>query len=579
MPPSELTYIRPVSKISASRATEQTSDAYLKSWRPYAALVLLAVLVYGRSLWFGYTNFDDDILILKQVDRLRHLSSLGQAFQSPFLGTYYRPIVTLSLMIDAQVGGARPWIYHVSNLLYHAIVCCLAFSLLVQLQIRRLPALVALLAFAVHPIATQAVVWIPGRNDTLLAVFLLLAVLAYMRMCETGKRSWLIGHWLAFTCALLAKETALIIPVIVLLYHAVVARKRLLSRPMILCASGWILIAAAWYLVRHPIVAARPGVANPVAVGALLTNLRVPLELFGKMILPLRMSPYPTCGVLPTIAGVMGLAGLTALLGRRHDQGDRLRIFAVSWMVITLLPPLLVRIANAQSRFDYLESRGYTVAIGFAILTAGMLDDRRLLGSPVRLRVAGLVVLVLSILSISYSGVFRDPVAHWTRAVQMSPKSSDALFNFGIALSEIPQGLPRAVDAYQRAIRLDPGVSAYHDNLGIAYGRQGLLREATGEFRTAIALDSLDALPYNNMGYAEYLLGDHDAAERLWKRALAHDSTFVEPATKLALLYRSEGRRDEARVYARRLRRQGAALDSGLVRLAEEADSTNAMRR
>ena len=129
------------------------------------------------------------------------------------------------------------------------------------------------------------------------------------------------------------------------------------------------------------------------------------------------------------------------------------------------------------------------------------------------------------------------------------------------------------------AYRLDPGVSADYDNLGIAYGRQGLLREATGEFRAAMALDSADALPYNNMGYAEYLLGDHDAAERLWKRALGHDSVFVEPATKLALLYKSEGRWDEARVYARRLRRQGATLDLELVRWAEEAHSTKAMRR
>lgn len=579
MPPPALVYIRSVRKISAPKATEQTSDAWLKSWRPYAALVLLTGLVYGRSVFFGYTNFDDDILILKQLDRLSHLSALAQAFQSPFLGTYYRPIVTLSLMIDAQIGGARPWIYHLSNLLYHAIVCCLAFSLLVKLQIRRLPALLALLAFAVHPIATQALVWIPGRNDTLLAVFLLLAVLAYMMMCETGKLPWLIGHWLAFVGALLAKETALVIPFIVLLYHAVVARQRLLSRPVILSASGWILIAAAWYLVRHPIVAAGPGVPNTVSVGALVTNLRVPLELFGKMILPLRMSPYPTCGILPTVAGIVALVGVTALLGRRHDRGNRLRIFAVSWMVITLLPPLLVHIGDAQRRFDYLECRGYTMAVGFAILAAGILNDRRFPESPVLLRTAGLVVPVLSILSFSYAGVFRDPVAHWTRAVRMSPKSSDALFNFGIALSEVPQGLPRAAEAYQRAIRMDPGVSKYHDNLGITYGRMGLLREAKGEFLAAIALDSLDAFPYNNMGYAEYLLGDHDAAERLWKRALDRDSTLAEPATKLALLYRSEGRWDEARVYARRLRRQGVAIDSGLARLAEEADPTKAMRR
>jgi Tfp pilus assembly protein PilF len=190
-----------------------------------------------------------------------------------------------------------------------------------------------------------------------------------------------------------------------------------------------------------------------------------------------------------------------------------------------------------------------------------------------------LVVLVPAILSISYRGVFRDPVAHWTRAVRMWPESSDALFNFGVALSDIPESLSRAVDAFQRAIRLDPGVSAYHDNLGVASGRQGLLREAAGEFRAAMALDNSDALPYNNMGFAEYLLGDHDAAERSWIRALAHDSTFVEPATKPALLYRSEGRWVEARVYARRLRRQGAALDSGLIRLAEEADSTRAIRR
>ena len=46
-------------------------------------------------------------------------------------------------MIDAQFGGARPWIYHLSNLLYLALVCCLALSLLIKLQVHRLPALPA----------------------------------------------------------------------------------------------------------------------------------------------------------------------------------------------------------------------------------------------------------------------------------------------------------------------------------------------------------------------------------------------------------------------------------------------------
>ena len=97
------------------------------------------------------------------------------------------------------------------------------------------------LIFAVHPALNQAVAWIPGRNDSLLALFVLASALAFVRYVENRNWQWL-GAYLALSlAALLTKESAVLLPLIFIpVYGFVLKRKRKVSSSSCLCFwVGW----------------------------------------------------------------------------------------------------------------------------------------------------------------------------------------------------------------------------------------------------------------------------------------------------------------------------------------------------
>ena len=96
------------------------------------------------------------------------------------LETYYRPLAIVSFMLDAQWGRENPAIYHLTNVILHAVTVVLLGYLLIVLGARERTALVVAALFAVHPLNTQAVAWIAGRNELLLGVFVLVAFLSYV---------------------------------------------------------------------------------------------------------------------------------------------------------------------------------------------------------------------------------------------------------------------------------------------------------------------------------------------------------------------------------------------------------------
>jgi predicted membrane-bound mannosyltransferase len=68
------------------------------------------------------------------------------------------------------------------------------------------------LLFACHPAIVQAVAWIPGRNDSLLALFIILSFYFFIKYTENAKSGYLFGYLFCFVLALLTKETAIVLP-------------------------------------------------------------------------------------------------------------------------------------------------------------------------------------------------------------------------------------------------------------------------------------------------------------------------------------------------------------------------------
>jgi len=165
-----------------------------------------AVAAYLGALWNRWAL--DDIPIIYFNPLVHAPTGIWRAFVSPYWprelsGELYRPLAIATYALDWQVGRVA-W-FHAVNLMWHA-----AASVGVAALARRWSgdraALVAGLLFAVHPVHVEGVANIVGRAELMAAVFALLAVYAALGRESVG---WSAA---AFTCGLLSKENAAVVP-------------------------------------------------------------------------------------------------------------------------------------------------------------------------------------------------------------------------------------------------------------------------------------------------------------------------------------------------------------------------------
>ena len=129
--------------MSEAMSEKWQEKIFLKGPRPYIWIALVGLLLYWQVIFFSFTQFDDQILILDRVQFLKNLSNFFLIFRQSVFTTlarpdsYYRPILTLSFMVNSLWGGASPYIYYLTNVIFHLAASSLLFSLLARLNYPR----------------------------------------------------------------------------------------------------------------------------------------------------------------------------------------------------------------------------------------------------------------------------------------------------------------------------------------------------------------------------------------------------------------------------------------------------------
>ena len=187
----------------------------------------------------------------------------------------YRPFATLSWLFNYAVLGNRdqPLGYHAINLLLHAGNVLLVYALAVRLFRNFRTAFFTAALWAIHPILTEAVTNMAGRPDLLAAAALLGGVLAYLKSVETeGRQRYL---WLAVLAAsaaigVFSKETAVVLPGVLLLYELTFHRDRRWGKAQVLGLAAVLAPVALMLVQRNRVLAGTlpmeiPFTDNPVA--------------------------------------------------------------------------------------------------------------------------------------------------------------------------------------------------------------------------------------------------------------------------------------------------------------------------
>jgi tetratricopeptide (TPR) repeat protein len=141
----------------------------------------------------------------------------------------------------------------------------------------------------------------------------------------------------------------------------------------------------------------------------------------------------------------------------------------------------------------------------------------------------------------------------FSKAIALDPKNPIGWFNRGRSRQERGD-LDRAIADYSKAIDLDPGNANAYNNRGVAYRNQGDLDRAIADYSKAIDLDPGEALAYNNRGNAYIRKSDFDRAIDDFSKVIELDPKDADAYNNRGAAYYKKGNIPAARADIRRCR-------------------------
>lgn len=420
------------------------------------AVLAVAVLLAYFSALTGTFQFDDFNVIVNNPA----VHSLA-AWRDSMPGI--RPLLKFSYALNWAVHSG-PFGFHLFNVLVHVVNTVLVYRLLRALTDERVDGqwapLIGALLFALHPVQTEAVTYISGRSVSLMALFYLCSVLAWLRADRSENSAvWRMLSAGLFSAALLVKETAVTLPLALLLLDGVqhrLAPAQMLRRQFWhwLVLIGGLLVMAASPTYRHLFevsFSARSTIDN------LLTQANAVYYLAAQLLLPWRMNVDPDLPMMTTLSPVLALQILVIIaivvVGIRNLRRRAWFAFAALWFFLHLLPTnsLLPRLDVANDRQLYLASIGVFFAVGIGVQNLMRHANRPRLVAAI----TGLVLVGLGVATVQRNEVYGSAVAFWEDAAMKSPGKPRVANNLGYAYQQAGR-LAEAKLAYQQAIELDP---------------------------------------------------------------------------------------------------------------------------
>lgn len=493
---------------------------------------LLAIAVYVNALQNPFV-YDDFRLIVENPSIL----DLGN-FTSVIVRDITRPLVNISYAIDTLIWGRIPLGYHVTNLALHAINVMLVFwvALLAADDRRRgtssvwtagSPAVIGWTTaaiFAVHPMMTEAVGYITGRSDVLFALFFLLGFLAGRRWLLGGGRRWWLACVAAWLAGVLAKETAAMLPAVLIAYDWFVLegsreerRRRFLrlQLPMLaLALAAGIGRIAVLKLIEFP---GQPGTDGRYA----LVQIEVIWRYLILFLAPRGQSIFHGVSLIDvaSMRAMVNLAALAAFLAVawRLRRGHGLVGFGLVWFLLLLLPPaVLFALGRGEAMVErraYLPAAGLFLIVGYSFAGLWARAGRQRLFAGFT---AALFLVSLGFLTVMRNVVWRNPIALTQEAARLAPG----------------QWMPRVL-------------------VGEAFRQAGQCVDAADEYRAAIALRPKEEFPYTRLAGCLVEMRDLDDAGDVLAQLRHVNPESQDASMGLGIFALLDGRFAAARAYLR----------------------------
>lgn len=464
-----------------------------RPWLPSLLwLTILATLLtclYHPVLDFDFSGTDDVELIVDDWEFLSDPANILELPKRTFFSkrgnymTYYRPLVTLSFMVDAILSDKDPYGYHLTNLLLHILVVFGFYWVLLTILNFSFPlAAFGSAIFAFHPVMTHAIAWIPGRSDILLTLFLLGSFISFSAYTKNPTPIRLIGHGILTLFAMLCKESGVLAPMLLWIFYGMKKKPDWRGNKRHLAIVHG-LIGALWWI--NWTLATQENMVGTVDDRKLefLTHLPALMANLGKLMFPWHLSTLATYDGLSVILGILALIPVGLAVRRTEEKRLPLSLAAGLCFIAFSLPTLFVADQLV------LENRLYGLLPVLVVIGLAFLESNGTKLGPRVIFGLGILVVGASVgRVIAYLPAFSDEKSFLIHATENSPNSSLAHQNYGAYLYR-NKNYADAERYLAKAIELDPKASLASYNLGNVYRLTGRVQLAYEAYKREIKVN------------------------------------------------------------------------------------------
>ncbi len=520
----------------------------------------------------------------EHIPQIFEASAFGHAASAQ---DFFRPIQTLSYILDYQLFGLEAAAFHRMSWLYFCIVCLLFFCFLrllsaimpesihsfqnetrvtngdensvqicdkhdfeslrskfhsgMGLPLSKPVCWMITALFAVHPLNIEVVSYVSGRGDVLFLLFALMALCSTM-LAAKG-HTWAIPMvWLSTLFALFSKENAVALPFIITALWLILPQAQRHWR-------YWMAIIPPLlgnlYYIGYRLMALGDPNSVPLSTIAFaspferlltvpyilwtycrLVFLPYPLHMEYLHVVTEVLNPYLWLG-LPIIGLV--LIQLWRYFGPAL-QAKRIYLFFLLWIAMGLGPVLHITPLTATVREHWFS---FPLMAALSLLVIGLWQRGNGVTAWCKYSIFGIVLLTLTCLTYTRNLDWADPMRLYTHDVALEPRSFLLHNNIGV-LHYRNQSFSEAKQSFQKAVLVTPGENGYGtalNNLGVIAEHERQISLALDYYRRSIIASRYE-LAYTNA--LRLLLMD-----KQWETALplAQEALIQYPYHKELLQY------------------------------------------
>jgi len=577
---------------SMSISSEGVRASSFSRFLPALALVF-TFLAYSGTLRYEFVYDDGDQIVGNRY--LNSWSYLPRYFKEHLWshrdfnlpGNYYRPLFLVWLKLNRGFLGLNTTLWHLVTICTYLGSVLVVYWLARRLLKDKLTAGLAAIIFGLCPLHIETAAWVSGVTEPLLALLFVPSFLFYVNSREVeqkhpnqraAKLKWLAASVLFFALALFSKETAIILPGLILVYELIcgdvfkanVEAGSLASRSKAFVSRAlkstshiipFIGVALIYLAVRAKVLG---GVIYTPSKLPLATKLlTVPSLLWGYVKLlfwPVGLSefydtPYVdrpglTTFFLPLLAVILIVITVCWAVARIKDVRERRTIWVVfAWLVVPILPVLNIATFRPgdliHDRYLFLPTIGFSILIAYGIRKLKY-GEQQVAGVPAIQALVSLLLIGAIGAATAYQHVYwANDIVLFHHSLTVAPGNEIAENAFGDALSK-REMYDEAIGVFENLVRQAPLNGTAHYNLGYNYYQVGRYDEALPHLATAVELNPKDERQFLTLGVTLFLLNKYDLAEQALREGIRLRSDGLGLHYALGAVFKQTGRLEEA---------------------------------